>query len=357
MKLTTLLLVSALAWPLLADQVTLKNGDRLSGRIVTSDDKTIVLKTDYAGEVKIDRAQVTAITTDQPLNVTLKDKGKVLGVVQAKDDAVEVKTATGEVLKTTPAAVEALRDDASQRAWERAYERAHHARLTDFWSGLASIGMASSSGNSSTTAFNTTAAATRVAGKNKIGLNFNQIYATQSTTLPHGATANRVSGAVRLDRDVSPKLFVYGVNAYDYDKFLDLDLRLVAGGGFGYHAWKSKRGFLDLSGGGNWNREQFGADSANLLRNSGELAVNEEWNYQPLSRLKLAQRVSFYPNMTQTGEYRLSFDSSASVPIMKWLEWNLGFNDRYLSNPVAGKVKNDSVFTMGIRVSFDQSKR
>jgi len=36
-----------------ADQVILKNGDRLSGTIVKSDDKNLVLKADYAGEVTI----------------------------------------------------------------------------------------------------------------------------------------------------------------------------------------------------------------------------------------------------------------------------------------------------------------
>lgn len=39
----------------LGDQVTLKNGDRLTGSVVKSDGKTIVLKTDYAGDVRRSR--------------------------------------------------------------------------------------------------------------------------------------------------------------------------------------------------------------------------------------------------------------------------------------------------------------
>ena len=38
---------------LLADQVSLKNGDRLTGTIVKSDGKTLVLHTDYAGDVNL----------------------------------------------------------------------------------------------------------------------------------------------------------------------------------------------------------------------------------------------------------------------------------------------------------------
>ena len=36
---------------LFADQVTLKNGDRLTGTVVKSDGKTLVLHTDAAGDV------------------------------------------------------------------------------------------------------------------------------------------------------------------------------------------------------------------------------------------------------------------------------------------------------------------
>ena len=58
-----------------------------------------------------------------------------------------------------------------------------------------------------------------------MGLYFNQLYATQSTTLPSGPTANRISGGYRIDRDLAPKLFVFGTADFDYDKFLSLDLR------------------------------------------------------------------------------------------------------------------------------------
>jgi hypothetical protein len=42
-----------------ADQVSLKNGDRLSGTIVKSDGKVLVVHTDYAGDVilKLDAVQ------------------------------------------------------------------------------------------------------------------------------------------------------------------------------------------------------------------------------------------------------------------------------------------------------------
>jgi putative salt-induced outer membrane protein YdiY len=343
--------------PLAADQITLKNGDRLTGKIITADDKILTLKTAYAGEVKIDRAVVTAIQTDEVLNVTLKDQGDVLAKVDSGAEAAKLLKPDGAVVTVEPAAVSSLRDDASQKAWVREQERVNHPRLNDFWSGFISFGLANASGNSKSSTISTAASATRIAGKNKMGLNFAQIYATQSTTAPFGTTASRISGSFRIDRDLSPKLFVYGINAYDYDRFLDLDLRTALGGGLGWHTWKNPRGFLDLAGGGNWNREKFSTSTGPLVRNSAEAHIGQEFGYELFKKLKLSERLGFLPNLSQTGEYRLNFDSTASVPILKWLEWNVGFNSRYLSNPLPGKRKNDTILTMGVRVSFDQTKR
>ena len=65
--------LSLLAFAARADQVTLKNGDRLTGTIVKSDDKTLVIKTDLAGDVNIQWDAITAIVSAQPLHLGLKD--------------------------------------------------------------------------------------------------------------------------------------------------------------------------------------------------------------------------------------------------------------------------------------------
>jgi hypothetical protein len=38
---------------LLADQVVLKNGDRLTGTIVKSDGKTLLIKTEFTGDITV----------------------------------------------------------------------------------------------------------------------------------------------------------------------------------------------------------------------------------------------------------------------------------------------------------------
>ena len=64
---------------LFADQVTLKNGDRLTGTIEKSDAKVLVIKTEFAGEVTVLWSAVDAIASSHPLHVGLHGGQMVVG--------------------------------------------------------------------------------------------------------------------------------------------------------------------------------------------------------------------------------------------------------------------------------------
>jgi len=348
-----LLAVLAVCPPLLlrADQAILKNGDRVTGTIVSTDDKALVMKTAAMGEVRIDRAAVASLSSDEPLTVTTQKGGKVVGKVRIEEQKAQVTTSEGKEVSVPSAEVTAIRTSSGQAAWDREQVRLTHPPLTDFWSGTVGLNLATARGNARTTTFGAGAGAQRATGVDKIAFSYSQIYSTQSTVAPFGATANRISGGVRYDRNIAARLLGFAINSYDYDRFQNLDLRSVVGGGLGYHAYKSARGFWDLSGGGDWNREAFGTG---LVRNSGELLVSEESSHQLTSAVQVSQRLSMLPNLTSRGEYRLSFDGGASFKLTRLLNWNVTLTDRYLSNPLPGKKSNDLLLTTGIAISFEQ---
>jgi hypothetical protein len=53
LTLRSLILLSTFAATVSADQVILTNGDRITGKIVKSDTKELVLRTGFAGDIKI----------------------------------------------------------------------------------------------------------------------------------------------------------------------------------------------------------------------------------------------------------------------------------------------------------------
>ena len=84
-ELFTLIVLLGLSPALFADQVTLKNGDRLTGTVVKSDGKTLVLHTEAAGDVTIQFAAIQEIKTDQELHVSLKGGKTAVGPVTTTD--------------------------------------------------------------------------------------------------------------------------------------------------------------------------------------------------------------------------------------------------------------------------------
>jgi hypothetical protein len=50
----------------------------------------------------------------------------------------------------------------------------------------------------------------------------------------------------------------------------------------------------------------------------------------------------------------MNFDLSAVTLLKKWLGWHLTFSDRYLSDPVEGRLRNDVLLSTGFRLSFAQ---
>ena len=97
--LLCLAVVSA-STPLLADTVWLKNGDKLSGKIVVFDGGKLLIQTEYAGAVPIDWKQVKTLESDQQLLVKQDAyNGEKAKALHAAEDG-KVTLANGDTPKT-----------------------------------------------------------------------------------------------------------------------------------------------------------------------------------------------------------------------------------------------------------------
>jgi putative salt-induced outer membrane protein YdiY len=340
----------------MADQVTLKNGDRLTGTIVKSDAKTLLIKTEFAGDVNVQWDAVSGIVSSQPLHLALKDGQTIVGTVNEADNKVEVATKETGAVTATKDAVTAVRNDAEQKAYDDQIERLKHPHLTDFWSGLLDTGLSLTRGNSVSLTYSLAGKAARVTDRDKIMVYTNAIYAKSTVNDVSSTTAHAIRGGVRGDLNVSEKLFVFAFTDFEYDAFQHLDMRNVLGGGLGYHAVKTANTTFDLFGGGSFEQEYFSpnppAEPTSLTRKSGEIVAGEELNTKVNSRTTLSERFSIYPNVSNTGQYRYQFDTSAATKLKNWLSWQVTFSDRFLSNPLPGLKQNDLLLSTGVRLTF-----
>ena len=75
-----------------ADELRMKNGDRLTGTVVAMESGKLTFKTTYAGKLSIAWDEIARITTDEPLRVRLLDGTTVEGKAEdaEEEDAVVV---------------------------------------------------------------------------------------------------------------------------------------------------------------------------------------------------------------------------------------------------------------------------
>lgn len=328
-----------------ADEVKLKNGDRLTGTIVKADGKTVTIKTDYAGAVTISLEAVDRIASDQPLYVALKDGKTVLGPVSTGEGKYSVEPKDAAKVEGEASAIEAIRSKPEQDA----YERLLRPGWLDLWNGGLDFGYSLTTGNTRTNNLALGSNLSRVTRRDKTTLYAAYINAKNKTNGVTETTANAIRGGGRYELGLTDRISAFGFADFEYNQIQLLDLRSVLGGGLGYYAIKNERTQLQVFGGGSYNRENF---ATGLNRNSAEILLGEDLTMKLSDRVLFRERLQFFPNMTDRGEYRMTFDSSLSTRLTSWLSWNVTASNRYISNPVPGAKNNDLLLTTGVGVTF-----
>jgi small nuclear ribonucleoprotein (snRNP)-like protein len=344
-RLFSFLVLAGLASsPARADQVVMKNGDRVTGTIVKQDGKTITVKTANFGVITAPWDQVASIQSDQPVHVVLKDGKTLVGKLAPTEGKEEITTADTK-LDVAPADFAAIRDADEQKA----YERLLTPGLFQLWSGSGSIGLAGTEGNAKTSTFTMAANAARQTNNDKTSVTFNVIKSSALVGGVSAGTAQAFRAGIEHDHNVSKRLFVNVFNDYEYDKFQDLNLRFVIGGGLGYRAVKTERSGLRLLGGADYNRASF---STPLVRSTAEAFWGDEYNLKLTGASSLVQTFRMFNGLSGGSPYRVNADLSVATKLKKWLTWNLAVSDHYLSDPVNGLKPNDWLYTTGIGVTF-----
>lgn len=343
-----------------SDQITLKNGDRLSGTIVKSDGKTLVLHTEFAGDVTVQFAAITQITAEKELHVTTSDKKTLVGPVTTSDGKIEVTTKTAGTVEVPPASVVLIRNDAEQAA----YDKSLHPGLLHGWNGGANVGFSLARGNSETENLALAINAIHPTLNDKITLYVSSID-TQNQLATPSTVANLTQGGFRYDRNFNARLFGFGAADFMSNALQDLDLRAVYTGGLGYHAIKSATTTLDFFAGLNYTHETYSNGpvvtpvttpptytSYGVTNKFAALTLGEELMHKAGKTTVLTQKLYFFPDLSNTGNYRMTFDFGTVTKISKWLGWQNQFGDIYVSNPPSTAKKNDVIFTTGLNFSF-----
>jgi putative salt-induced outer membrane protein YdiY len=363
--LATAILAALIALPAIADTVTLKNGDHLTGTVTQLTGGKLTLTTAYAGAVTITWDEVTLLKLDKPiLMATEIHHGKKIEVKSQQITAIE-RTGAGFVVTTTsgpqpvpPTELTTLRTPAAQQAYEASLE----PNLLHGWTGGASISFALARGNSDTTTFGAGINLARPTRTDKTSLYYNTLYTHDG--LLNETTANLTNAGLRYDHNVSPKLFLFGTLDFNTNALQDLDLRTVAGGGFGWHAIAKPTQQLDVLGGVVWTHENYSAVAANTTavppipfspaetNSFAALDFGEQYTRKLGANSSFTEQAYIFPDLADISQYRFTVIAGLNTKIKSFLSWQTTFSDIYVTDPQAGAKDNDVIFTTGLGFNF-----
>ena len=323
-----------------ADQITLKNGDRLTGKILNQDPEVITLETDYAGVIKISASRVD--------KVALND-GKA---------AVAKADAANQTLKTVPAVADQTPSKlikaapSSIKPVPKLFGGENFYGIADGWDGNANVGFSYTAGNTRTSTMTTGIRAVKTGFHDNLSVYVRSLWNNNRNNVGNKTTSNAVWGGLRYDRNINDKLFGFGAYDFERDRPKHLNFRSVVGGGLGHHTVKNENTEWDVLSGGAWNHAwQVGQNT-----DTPEATLGSSLKHKFNNRLKLQKTFSFYQDVTRAKKYRFIFDSTFSADVTKRVGWFVSIGDRYNNEPIGNSQKNDVLFTTGIKWNFGQKK-
>jgi putative salt-induced outer membrane protein len=345
-----LLFFSLASFLAFADQIQLKTGDQIAGKITKLDSGKVTIQTDFADEITVKWDKIAKLTSDTPLYVPGPHQKNVLTVnsIERTDEDVIVSGTSTPETHLAAADVTLFRSEEEQKA----YEHSLHPRIMEEWSGGLTFGLAFARGNSETTNVSSGLALARATRNDKITSYLTSVYATDSTL--NATTSNAINAGARYDRNVTRRLFGYGSADFTYDELQGLDLGSIFGSGFGVHVLDRRDTAFDVLGGISWTRQAY---IGNVLKSFPSVQIGETFSKRLFGKTDFKQRGFFYPDLTNSSQYNAALDAALSTKIYKRLSWQLTFSDRYTSYPLPGKKSNDVLFSTGVGLSVGNAAK
>jgi putative salt-induced outer membrane protein YdiY len=316
--------------PLQADQVLLKNGDRLTGKIASLADGNMVLKSDVLGEVKIGMKDIATFQSDSAIEVHLKD-GTVLNQPVATAAPDQFAIAQGPALRPQTFS---LADVTSINP---------PAKPQPKWTGSITGAVTSTHGNTKAEAV--TASADY--GKSK--------QTDRDRDPVTGEKAERTTedwwrARAQYDYFFTKKFFGFMNGRYERDAVAELDRRVVVGGGGGYQWIETPTTNFSTNLGLASLYEKFD----NVPGSNSEISLQLGYNFEKRfgDQLRFIHDLSYFPSLEDFSDYFLTSTAELRATLTKSMFANFKVIFNFDESPAPGRGTTDVKYLLGVGVNF-----
>lgn len=329
-----IILLSLFTLPAHADVVTTKDGARLTGKIVHIGDNVITLETPYAGELSIEKAQVSSFSTDEPVFLRLQSGTTMAGVVQSDASGkLSIQSEDG-MLITTPEKVKQ-----SWRPGDNDPQLAEVQSSMRKWKYKAGVDINGKSGNSDEFGTRIKVDA-KLTGPNDELHFYGSIDRQEKNSKK---TSDETIGGVAYDSYVYKDWGWYVREELENDEFEEIDLRSTSAGGLTYRIINKPRQKLRGRLGLAYLYESY---TTNRDEQATSLDLGAYHRYKDEAEYyEVETDVTLLPSLEGGGGYLLSHDSGVEVPLGKdFWKLRIGVTNDYNSDPNPGRDKLDTTY-------------
>lgn len=319
-KLTLFFIMSTISFVFagysLADEVRLKNGDKLTGQVIRMEADKLILKTTYAGEITITWQEVVAVMTDTSVKVVLKDETALEGTTKAIEDG-KMKLDTGKL--ETPASFSMADVKAINPVPVKTVKITARAN--------ASVTSERGNTKSENYYFDGEFVARTKKNRYKIGGELTKEKTDDITTSKNWLAYGNYS------HFLSKKWYLYADTLSEHDEFKDLNLRSTLGAGGGYQIYETPMLNLSIAAGlamvdenfdlaednnysaGQWsvNYDQYFFDKFVQLFHTNTGFVSLEDSKDWFLKTRTGLRFPLYKGITATFQYNYDWNNQPSV--------------------------------------------
>jgi putative salt-induced outer membrane protein YdiY len=328
LKVLIILVLVLTTGKVLADEVYLKNGDHMTGKVIRMENKILIFKTSYAGEISMKWVEVASIQTDESIHIILSNETSTRGIaVPAGEGKVQVKANEIE---------EPLKFDLTQMVIINPKPPEPPIKLN----ARVNVGLTAQRGNTDTD--NVYIDGNFVARTEKNRYTIGGEYNLEKTD--DERTANNALGYIKYDHFLNEKWYLYSNALFETDEFKDLDLRTALGVGAGYQFFETELTNLSLEAGLSYVNEDYDeAEDDNF--SAGRWSINFD-RYLFNKALQFFHYHEGYVSLEDTSDIVFKSRTGFRVPLYKRLTATAQYNYDRDSQPAPGADKVDTKYML-----------
>ncbi|MBI5383882.1 MAG: DUF481 domain-containing protein [Verrucomicrobia bacterium] len=295
----------------------LRNGDKVSGNIVTENSERVVLSNAWSKALVLPLEQIARRT---PL-------------------------ATAPVSPVPPAGVQTNTPAKASPAPAAVATKPVVAKPPKRWAGEAQVGL---------DVLRSTKTRQLAHGRAKLTYIKDRFRTIFDVSGSYGKTegvvdADRIDAANKTDFDIGQRWYVYNLAGMGYDSVRKIDLRYEVGPGLGYHLLTRPNFVLNAEAGFDYQMEDR-ADSPNVSRFYGRLGESGVWKIT--DRFSFDHRFEYFPSLEDAAEFRLRGEATLRYWLLQNISLNLSVLDTYDTAPAKNVTPNDLQIRSSVGVKF-----